>query len=61
MQVVEHSGSQVGHGERLLADGGGDEAFLDGFQRARVGVHGYHQLARDVLAAQHFGDLGSGD
>src|ERR1019366_9328022 len=61
MQVVEHSGSQVGHGERLLADGGGDVALLHGFQRARVGVHGHDQFAGDVLAAQHFSDFGPVD
>src|ERR1019366_9790576 len=61
IQVVEQLDPQVGHGERLLADGGRDEALLDGFQRARVGVHGDHQLAGGVLAAQDFGDFRPGD
>ena len=62
VEVVEAVGSKVGHRVGTLADGGGDESFLNPFESAGVGVHGDDgNLAAHVGAVDDLADFGAGD
>ena len=55
IQIVEHLHADKRHSVWLLRNGRSNCPTLDELESLRIGVHGHHNLARDVVAIEHTG------